>query len=117
MRGGRARWKIENETFNALKTQGYIFEHNFGHGNRNLNTLFAMLMMLAFLIDQTQAFCDPPFQRAFVKEVKKISRLWEALRNLFFNFRISSWDEVWIAIGYGCKSQDLKDLINHPNSS
>jgi hypothetical protein len=23
MRGGRARWKIENETFNTLKNQGY----------------------------------------------------------------------------------------------
>jgi len=25
MRGGRARWKIENETFNTLKNQGYHF--------------------------------------------------------------------------------------------
>jgi len=32
MRAGRARWKIENETFNTLKNQGYHFEHNFGHG-------------------------------------------------------------------------------------
>ncbi len=30
MHGGRARWKIENETFNTLKNQGYQFEHNFG---------------------------------------------------------------------------------------
>ncbi len=29
---GRARWKIENETFNVLKTKGYHLEHNFGHG-------------------------------------------------------------------------------------
>jgi hypothetical protein len=28
MRGARARWKIENETFNTLKNQGYHFEHN-----------------------------------------------------------------------------------------
>jgi len=28
MRAGRARWKIENETFNTLKTQGYHFDHN-----------------------------------------------------------------------------------------
>ena len=27
VRGGRARWKIENETFNTLKNQGYHFEH------------------------------------------------------------------------------------------
>jgi hypothetical protein len=31
---GRARWKIENETFNVLKTKGYNLEHNFGHGGR-----------------------------------------------------------------------------------
>ncbi len=37
MRAGRARWKIENETFNTLKTQGYHFEHNFGHGYRHLS--------------------------------------------------------------------------------
>src|SRR5438132_3551967 len=36
MRGGRARWKIENETFNTLKNQGYHFEHNYGHGEQNL---------------------------------------------------------------------------------
>ncbi|MFN2110393.1 MAG: transposase, partial [Anaerolineae bacterium] len=30
MRGARARWKIEKETFNTLKNQGYHFEHNFG---------------------------------------------------------------------------------------
>jgi hypothetical protein len=27
---GRARWKIENESFNTLKTKGYNLEHNFG---------------------------------------------------------------------------------------
>ncbi|MDP1949737.1 MAG: hypothetical protein Q8K59_01300, partial [Nitrosomonas sp.] len=35
-----------------LKTQGYHFEHNFGHGYRHLSTVFACLMMLAFLVDQ-----------------------------------------------------------------
>ncbi len=29
---GRSRWKIENENNNTLKTQGYHFEHHFGHG-------------------------------------------------------------------------------------
>ena len=27
MKGGSSRWKIENETFNTLKNQGYEFEH------------------------------------------------------------------------------------------
>ena len=50
MRGGRSRWKVENETFNTLKNQGYNFEHNYGHGNKYLSTILAMLMMLAFMI-------------------------------------------------------------------
>ena len=31
---GRARWKIENESFNVLKNNGYHLEHNFGHGKK-----------------------------------------------------------------------------------
>jgi len=46
MRAGRARWKVENETFNTLKNQGYHFEHNFGHGEQQLSVVFACLMML-----------------------------------------------------------------------
>ena len=54
MRGGRARWKIENETFNTLKNQGYNLKHNYGLGEKYLAPVFTMLMMLAFLVDQTQ---------------------------------------------------------------
>jgi hypothetical protein len=63
MRGARARWKIENETFNTLKNQGYHFEHNFGHGRQHLSTVLMHLMMLAFLIDQIQQRCCRLFQR------------------------------------------------------
>jgi hypothetical protein len=45
---GRARWKIENETFNVLKTKGYNLEHNFGHGKENLATVLVTLNLLAF---------------------------------------------------------------------
>ncbi len=57
MRGGRARWKIANETCNTLKNQGDNFEHNYGHGEQHLSVVFAMLMMLAFVVDQTQQLC------------------------------------------------------------
>src|SRR5947208_358301 len=52
MRGGRARWKIENETFNTLKNQGYNFEHNYGHGEKHLSVVFAFLIMLVLCLDQ-----------------------------------------------------------------
>lgn len=46
---GRSRWKIENENNNTLKTKGYHFEHNFGHGKESLANLLASMNMLAFL--------------------------------------------------------------------
>ena len=91
MKGARARWKIENETFNTLKTQGYHFEHNYGHGHQNLSTVLAYLMMLAFLIDQIQQTCCPQFQAA-LKKCKKRTRLWERIRNWFLTFFIDSWE-------------------------
>lgn len=47
---GRARWKVENENNNTLKTQGYHLAHNFGHGKHHLATTLASLNLLAFLI-------------------------------------------------------------------
>ncbi len=44
----RARWKVENESFNVLKTKGYNLEHNFGHGKENLSALLATMNLLAF---------------------------------------------------------------------
>ena len=49
---GRCRWKIENETFNTLKNQGYHIEHNFGHGAKHLSFNFFLLNLLAFLMHQ-----------------------------------------------------------------
>ena len=66
MRGGRCRWKIENETFNTLKNQGYQFEHNFSHGKKTLHSVFALLMMLAFLLDQVQEAACGLFQKAMI---------------------------------------------------
>lgn len=97
MKGGRARWKIENETFNTLKNKGYHFEHNFGHGYKNLSTVMAMLMFLAFLIDQAQETSCMFFQKA-LKKMKKRTRLWEDMRGLFKHFYILSWQDFYEAI-------------------
>ena len=89
VKGGRCRWKIENETFNTLKNQGYHFEHNYGHGEKNLSVVFAMLMMLAFLVDQVQQLCCPLFQAVWKKEGSKRA-LWESLRSHFRHFTFRS---------------------------
>lgn len=62
----RARWKIENETFNVLKNHGYNLQHNYGHGKRFLASLLATLMFLAFLIDQLTQTLDDNFQKALI---------------------------------------------------
>jgi hypothetical protein len=92
--GGRARWHIENETFNTLKNQGYYFDHNFGHGEKNLSVVFALLMMLAFLVDQTMQLCDLLFQAA-LKHLNRKCRFWEAIRGLFKHFHLTSMRQVY----------------------
>ena len=94
VRGGRARWHIENETFNTLKNQGYHFDHNFGHGEKNLSVVFALLMMLAFLVDQTMQLCDRLFQ-ALWKKMGSKRRLWERVRGIFQHFELTSMRQLY----------------------
>src|ERR1700733_1404584 len=82
MKGGRSRWKIENETFNTLKNLGYNLEHNYGHGKKFLSTILCLLMLLAFLVDQIQGMACSLFQ-AVKKQAGSFSALWEKLRVLF----------------------------------
>jgi hypothetical protein len=100
MRGGRARWKIENETFNTLKNQGYNFEHNYGHGEQHLSVVFAMLMMLAFLVDQAQQLCCTLFQAVWTKLGSK-RMLWERMRALFYDYAFTSMRQLFEALLYG----------------
>lgn len=82
MRAGRARWKIENETFNTLKNQGYNFEHNYGHGKQNLATILALLTFLAFTVDQMIQRCWRLF-RQVRGGLRTKAKLWESVRSLF----------------------------------
>lgn len=107
MRGGRARWKVENETFNTLKNQGYHLEHNYGHGQQHLATVFAHLMMLAFLVDQAQELCCGLFQRARQRFHSRTS-LWERMRTLFTSFYLDTWEVFWNAIIHGHVGYDLQ---------
>jgi hypothetical protein len=107
VRGGRCRWKIENETFNTLKNQGYHYEHNYGHGAHNLSVVFAMLMMLAFLVDQVQQICCPLFRAVWEKLGSKRA-LWDNLRSHFRHFIFRSMWSLYEAILYDrCKEVPL----------
>jgi hypothetical protein len=96
-KGGRNRWKIENEAFNTLKNQGYNLEHNYGHGKQYLSTVFAFLMILMFLIEQVQELSCAMFKAAR-QRFKSRTSLWEKIRGLFFNCLIDGWERVWRVI-------------------
>jgi hypothetical protein len=79
VKGGRARWKIEIETFNTLKNQGYHIEHNFGHGQQHLSMIFFVLNLLAFYIHQILELTD---------------RLYHTLRYTKFTSRKEYWNQL-----------------------
>jgi len=96
-RGGRSRWRIENETFNTLKNQGYHYEHNYGHGKENLSTVLMLLMFLAFTVDQIQQACCPLFQAA-LERLKTRRKLWDHLRSHVRHFRFDSFAALWTTV-------------------
>ncbi len=97
---GRSRWKIENETFNTLKNQGYHLEHNYGHGKKYLATNFALLMLLAFLVDQITQALDFAFQKAWQKSGSK-KNLWQKIRQVFDLMPALSMNAIYKFIAKG----------------
>ena len=58
-----------------------------------------MLMMLAFLVDQTQQLCCGLF-RAVWKKVGSKRALWEQLRSHFYHFTFRSMRQLYEAMPY-----------------
>ena len=93
VRIGRCRWKIENETFNTLKNQGYHIEHNFGHGERHLSMNFFLLNLLAFFMHQIFELTDVLYQecrRAFGSR----RNLWDHLRSSIHLLIFPDWETL-----------------------
>lgn len=97
MRGGRARWKTENETFNTLKNLGYNFEHNYGHGKNYLSTVFGLLMMLAFLLDQIQELCCVLYKRCRIYH-RTYYNLWAYMKVLFQSIDLGDWESFYLML-------------------
>ncbi|MHB8391715.1 MAG: ISNCY family transposase, partial [Acidobacteriaceae bacterium] len=79
----RARWGIENGANNTLKTKGYHFEHNFGHGKKYLSSLLATLNLLAFLLHTVQEMTSHkyrllraslPTRQTFFDDIRALTR-------------------------------------------
>jgi hypothetical protein len=91
---GRSRWKIENENNNTLKTKGYHFEHNYGHGKQHLAALRASLILLAFLAHTVLDLLDPRYQ-AVRRHLPSRQTFFEHLRALTQYLLFASWDHLF----------------------
>jgi hypothetical protein len=93
IKAARARWKIENENNNTLKTKGYNLEHNFGHGSQYLSQLLLSMNLLAFLFHTVLSLIDISYQliraklpsrKTFFDDIRALTRYmyfddWQAL--------------------------------------
>jgi hypothetical protein len=90
---GRARWRIENETFNVLKSNGYNLEHNFGHGKQTLAGIFLTLNLLAFAF-HTAAWLAVLAWRAAVAAGGATYRFFEDLRTITAYIVFQDWSHL-----------------------
>ena len=90
---GRCRWKIENENNNVLKTKGYNFEHNYGHGKKHLSTVLLSLMLLAFLSHTIFALTDRLYQ-SLRRELGSRRTFFDDIRALLRYQLFLSWQQL-----------------------
>jgi hypothetical protein len=93
VRDGRARWKVENENNNVLKTKGYHIEHNFGHGSQYLASLLLSLNLLAFLFHTVLDLVDEQY-RAIRQALGTRRRFFQDMEALLRYFQFQNWDDV-----------------------
>jgi len=92
VRDGRARWKVENENNNTLKTKGYHLTHNFGHGKEHLSSLLATFNLLAFLFHTLLELMDARYQ--CIRRFLPRKRFFNDLRALTCYLCFDSWDAL-----------------------
>ena len=100
VRDGRARWKVENENNNVLKTKGYHIEHNFGHGHQHLASLLLSLNLLAFLFHTILDLVNEQY-RAIRQKLGRRRTFFQDLEALLRYFTFETWDEVFLFMCQG----------------
>jgi len=96
---GRARWKIENETFNVLKNNGYNLEHSFGHGKQNLAATLATLNLLAFAIHTVCDIADQLWRTAREKLGPRYN-FFAKLAAITAYLIFPSWDDLLLTLAF-----------------
>lgn len=96
-KGGRNRWKIENEGFNRQKNSGLNLEHVYSIDPEKWKSYY-LLLQIAFLI--TQLVERGSLLRRLAAETgrpfwKLFGSLKNVARRLLESVRFTAWDEAW----------------------
>ncbi|BBL77346.1 hypothetical protein [Methylomagnum ishizawai] len=81
-----------HENNNTLKTGGYRFEHNYGHGQNHLASMLASLIILAFLTHTVLEWMDAQYRLLRQKLPRK--RLFNDIRALTSYLCLQSWEAL-----------------------
>jgi hypothetical protein len=96
----RARWKIENESFNVLKNNGYNLAHNFGHGKKYLARTFAAMNLLAFAF-HTACDCLETLWQQAREALGGRSRFFQDLNTITAYVLFPSWHSLIYTVASG----------------
>jgi hypothetical protein len=96
-KGGRARWKVENEGFNRQKNSGLNLEHVYSIDPEKWKSYY-LLLQIAFVI--IQLLERGSLLRRLAEELgKKVWQLFGSLKNiarrLLESLRLLPWEESW----------------------
>jgi hypothetical protein len=100
---GRARWKIENETFNVLKNNGYNLDHNFGHGKANLATILVALNLIAFALHTVCDKADDLWRAAREKQGPRYN-FFSKLAAITVFIIFPSWEDLLLTLAFAKKA-------------
>ncbi len=93
VRDGRARWKVENENTNVLKTHGYHLEHNVGHGQHHLAAVLLSLNLLAFLFHTVLDLVDDTY-RAIRDKLRTRHTFFQDVETLLRYVVFANWEAM-----------------------
>ena len=96
----RARWKIENESFNVLKNNGYNLAHNFGHGKKYPARIFAAMNLLAFAF-HTACDCLESLWQQAREAVGARARFFQDLHTITAYVLFPSWHSLIYTVASG----------------
>lgn len=105
-REGRARWKVENENNNTLKTKGYHLEHNFGHGKKQLSKLLTAFTLLSFLFHTVMELSDGLYQ-SLRERIPTREIFFEHIKALTVYLYFKSWTHLFTFMIEGLKRRHL----------